>query len=304
MYCVHRIKMNRYINIIKLTWMITSLLFILIIIVQKKGQIYYIINNIPLFNILIALLFIFGGKIFLIYNMYFSLTNVNVKLPYIICFEIYNTSQIAKYIPGSIWHFVGRIEIYRRKGIDIKKIRQSLLYENIAILCGSFFCGMIFILISDKKVFNKILYTLYDNIMLYYFLSILFVVLLIIIIFGNYKYNKLKINIQYVPIFKTILLQCMVWICLGTSLWFIIIPFNSSDLSIYYTISLFAFAYAVGFLTPFAPAGLGAREGILVLGLSGYFQPINAIGLAGISRILYIFAEIILYIISITIPKD
>jgi uncharacterized membrane protein YbhN (UPF0104 family) len=64
-------------------------------------------------------------------------------------------------------------------------------------------------------------------------------------------------------------------------------------------VGLYALAYAIGFLVPFAPAGIGIREAILVAGMSTLISTEEAIVLASLNRIIYIILEVGIVLILI-----
>ena len=55
---------------------------------------------------------------------------------------------------------------------------------------------------------------------------------------------------------------------------------------------LFAGAYAVGFLVPFAPAGLGVRDAILTLGLLPYMPAGEALAVTVLARVVYLVVDV------------
>jgi hypothetical protein len=57
-------------------------------------------------------------------------------------------------------------------------------------------------------------------------------------------------------------------------------------------------AHAIGFLVPFAPAGLGIREAVIAVCLTPYLQFDSAIFLATINRALFFAMEFFLFSIA------
>ena len=85
-----------------------------------------------------------------------------------------------------------------------------------------------------------------------------------------------------------------VWIFFGASLWITIIPFTYYSPPYSFILGIYCIAYIAGFFVPFAPAGLGIREPVLVLGLTLFVNIDIAILLAGINRIVYFGVEVLL----------
>ena len=78
---------------------------------------------------------------------------------------------------------------------------------------------------------------------------------------------------------------------LGSAFWLTLSPFSVDTISWSYVVGVYCLAYLVGFLVPFAPAGLGAREAVLVAGAGPLVGVDVAIFLAAVNRILYLLAE-------------
>ncbi|MCG7888370.1 MAG: hypothetical protein JAY93_20245 [Candidatus Thiodiazotropha taylori] len=93
----------------------------------------------------------------------------------------------------------------------------------------------------------------------------------------------------------------LIWLVLGFAFWITLTPFSASEIGLVFIIGLYAFSYAIGFAVPFAPAGIGIRESVLVLGLAPFLDINTAIILAALNRVFYIFIEIILAALSVTI---
>ncbi|MCU7890301.1 MAG: hypothetical protein KZQ78_01300 [Candidatus Thiodiazotropha sp. (ex Ustalcina ferruginea)] len=97
---------------------------------------------------------------------------------------------------------------------------------------------------------------------------------------------------MYTP--ASLLIVLLIWTFLGLSFWITLLPLSIIEIGLVYIIGLYAFSYAVGFVIPFAPAGIGIRESILVFGLIPYLDTNTSIILATLNRIFYIAIEIIL----------
>lgn len=84
-------------------------------------------------------------------------------------------------------------------------------------------------------------------------------------------------------------LMVPVWLCYSLAL-VLLVP--SPDLTMALTLgSSFAIAHAAGILVPFAPAGLGAREGVLALLLTPVLGVGSAAAVALVARLLHSLAD-------------
>ncbi len=91
------------------------------------------------------------------------------------------------------------------------------------------------------------------------------------------------------------MIYLLVWISLGIAFFLFvksIYPIHITQFPI--IMSIFAFAWSIGFMTLITPGGLGVREGILSLLLTSCLPPATATLIALLSRIWVICIEIIL----------
>ncbi len=51
--------------------------------------------------------------------------------------KAYSTAQLAKYVPGNVFHFVGRHMIHRAEGMDDKRLVVATLVENVLLLLAA-----------------------------------------------------------------------------------------------------------------------------------------------------------------------
>ena len=256
---------------------------------------------IPSFNLIVAFGTLFIGKVFLSRVSLLSIRYFNHFLPFKKIFTIYNNTQMAKYIPGSIWQYVGKAGAYAKEGIDSTTIKKSLILETLWILFSASLLGIILVLTGSTINFNYIVEKI-EN----YFLVYL-CVFSILVIFCFYFYKNVKsffktIFLNRILNLRMILMLLIIWFSLGASFFTILTPHivNPNISQFLNVVGLYALAYAIGFLVPFAPAGVGIREALLVAGISGIIGAERAIVLASLNRIIYIIMEVfIVFMIAI-----
>lgn len=255
-----------------------------------------VIQKLPVTTLFIAFSSIVVAKFFLVQAMYLALQRYQVNLTYFRCFIIYNVTQLGKYIPGSIWQFVGRISFYREENISNDKIRDTLLLETFWVVFSALAIGLCLILLVQHQLLIQLLSDLPGPLTHpYTSLTLAGLIVLITLLFKKtlIKYAK---RFMFSP--GITLVVSIIWICLGFSFWITLLPFTSNELSFVYIIGLYALSYALGFAVPFAPAGIGIREAVLVMGLLPYLDANTSIILATINRLFYIVSEIFLVLIS------
>jgi len=247
-------------------------------------------------TIVLAVCAIVLAKCCLSINMRFAASKAGLCISMKDSYCIYNRTQLAKYIPGSIWQFVGRMVILRERGASPAAIRDSLLAEHAWIVGSAALLGVVLVLFSRPDLVeywvNKVGITkaVYAAILIVAFLFSLLI--LFMLMWNKFAYWLLRL----LPSVRALIVLSMTWVFMGIAFWVILGPFWVTPVPFLYAVGIYCIAWVVGFLVPFAPAGLGVREGILVFAMSPFLPVETAILLSAINRVLCFFSELILVI--------
>lgn len=244
--------------------------------------------------LLSSVLLTIAAKLFLGENARIAARRSGVEIGYIEAFRIYNLSQIGKYLPGSIWQFVGRAAAYRNLGAGYASIRDALICESLWIVAGALTIGVTFVgtaaislLVNGLSTF--VLWWLGVGLAIGGFGAV-----------AALLWNR-GVMMRYArlarPPGRAIVAQGCIWLLLGLAFWVLA---RASGLSIApsFAIGLFALGYAIGFLVPIAPAGLGIRDGILTLGLMPYLSAGEALAVTVMARLIYLFVDLLLALVQ------
>ena len=60
------------------------------------------------------------------------------NLDLIEAWRISSIASLGRYLPGKIWLFVGKIAMSKQRGLDIKRVSSSLMFEIIGNVIGAF----------------------------------------------------------------------------------------------------------------------------------------------------------------------
>lgn len=230
------------------------------------------------------------------------------KVPVKMVLNLYFRSNIAKYLPGNVFHFAGRHLLVNEKIVghyhllfaNIIEIGLLILTSCIMVTAGVF-SGQIQI---PEKVISLIqLKFLFAG-------SALALSVLAIAVLFLYKHNKLDILIRIfhilkpgkiVHLFYAALLYSIMFITTGAILYFILViitPGGFSCWKLLQVIFIFTLAWVAGYIVPGAPGGVGIREAILIIMLSASYEA-SVIAMASlILRFITILGDIMTYIYS------
>jgi len=292
------LKSQKYLRIVKWVWIIAVIL---------AGS-YYLITNwdkmiqffalVPKRNLFLSAFFLLLGKLCLVFLPKFSLEKEGFKLSYFQVFFIVTITQLGKYIPGGVWHFVGRYNAYQNQDISIKKSTKAILSENIWLLSGAIAVGTLFGLSSKlgHELLSSIKFPTQSTYLIIYGIVIFLFWIALLIIYESFLNRKFP-TIHLSSIIKLISFQFVTWTFLGISFLFIFPEFSMNiapDVIFGYSIS-----WAIGYVIVFAPGGIGIREGALVWIFSSLFITGDILIYSTVHRFLYVAVEFIMGFFSL-----
>ena len=193
-----------------------------------------------------------------------NIHNANIKYSDVI--NVYVKSNIYKYFPSNVMHYVGRNIIAMKYKLDQKKTTFSTIVEITIIVTSTIIFGL-FLIIYQKK---------------FIYLSI---GLIALTLFAVKKFNLLKPTLITISI---TILNNLIFVILfnvynETNHYFN----NFSKISLYQTVS-----WLIGYLTPGAPGGLGVKEFVLIK-ISGSIMASSIAIIAIIHRIILISGDLL-----------
>lgn len=238
-------------------------------------------------------LFIVVAKLGLVLTMRTAASGAGLQLSLKDSYWIYNMTQLGKYVPGSIWQFVGRVVILKRRGSPGTQIRDAMLAEHGWVLSTALFLSTALILVAQPRFFLD--WTSSMGISPWLWLSVACGTILALLGAGYayFKSRLLRWLWRMRPPPAAVLVLALTWSMLGLSYWVPLAPFAEKPVPWHYAVGVYCFAYIAGFLVPFAPAGLGIRESILTFAMLPYLPIETSVLLASINRVLYFAAELI-----------
>lgn len=195
--------------------------------------------------------------------------------------QTYLTTNIAKYLPGNVWHFYGRINAAKQKGIPINTATLSLLLE--ALLMASAACLLasggsqswlqcaiaLVILIGVHPTFlNPVLRQV-----------------------GKLKKSTSPMQLAYYPLIPLLgELGFLGLRAIGFVITFLALrPIHAADLPL--LISGFSWSWLIGFIVPGLPGGVGVFEAIAIAFLSPAFPAGQVLGAVALYRLVNTVAE-------------
>jgi uncharacterized membrane protein YbhN (UPF0104 family) len=260
------------------------------------------ISNQGYFLLLCSFVFTFLSHVFAGVVWGIILDIFKIKLAQIEVIKIYLITNIAKYLPGNIWHFYGRISALTGKGYSLYVAGLSVVLEPLLMACA----GLLITIISAN-------FGLINNDKNGLFLAGQFSLLVAVLVgihpqiinpilqkLTRSKLKKLNDHPQELSKLTSyplvpLLGELGFLLIRGTGFIFALmalIPIKISSIPILF--SVFSFAWLLGLVIPGAPGGMGVFEATVIAGLdTTQFPPAIVLGALGLFRIINILAEAI-----------
>lgn len=222
--------------------------------------------------------------------------------------NLYLKSNIAKYLPGNVFHFAGRHILVKENNISHTHLMLSNLSEIFLLVFTSILivtAGLIFdLIIIPEKIISLISFRyIVTGLVIMAFISAAVLIILIVKKQHRRIIRILKIiNIRNLKeILSAVILYSTMFIITGSILFIIFYmlkPGNSGFYLIYQIIFVFTLSWVLGYIVPGAPGGVGIREAVIIIMLSPVSDPQTSALCSLVLRLITIIGDIISFLIS------
>lgn len=269
-------------------------LFFLILIWKQAAAVDWAVITVEWNNLILAFVLLFVGQALQSQLCWITQNALGYAVGPMTIHRVWFFSQIAKYIPGSLWQIAARTAFYLQQGVPLGIGSAATLWELVATIAGSLVIGTFSFMLGPDR------YWLALGALLLVLLSVAFymrwpwrlLVSLRICLARRMIDALAQVNERTGMTLNLFLLSAGVWLIVGVGFYFLAHAFGvSSRLTVWNAIVIFNVAYSVGFLVIVAPSGLGVREVVLSLFLAPYFPPLTLAAFILIARLWWISAE-------------
>lgn len=216
--------------------------------------------------------------------------------------KVYFLSNLWWYLPGKVWYAVGRTYLGQQQGVSVGVISTSVLMEMALTLTSSALMATLALPLVSPLLGAKSLYL--GVAVLVLGLAVLHPALMkpaLALLEHLLPGPKQAINhpLRYSVMMSLLVGYLFIWGFVGAAFFVLLNAIYPLPLTWLPTVvAIYAISWIAGFLTPFAPSGLGVREGTMIL-LLGQYLPVPAVTSAAILfRIWLILAEVIWAVVA------
>jgi hypothetical protein len=206
--------------------------------------------------------------------------------------RIWFLSNLARYVPGNVWSFVGAVELARREGVA-RRTTLAVMALNQALAVGMALAVGLPVLVAEHARLGRAagagLALLAGGVAV----AALLWRPLLRLARRRYPDLRLKDLLPSPPVAAGLALGYgLYWVVTGlafTALVRGLVHVGAGEVPL--LVAGYAAAYAVGFLSIITPAGIGVREGVLVAALTGTLGLGPATLVAVVSRVWMMLVE-------------
>ena len=207
--------------------------------------------------------------------------------------RIWFLSNLARYVPGNVWSFVGAVELARREGVARPVTLAVMAYTQVLSVGVALLAGLPVLLAEWARLGRP---------------ALLGAVAVAVVagVAAAFRRQLLALarrrlpglgGAELVPAPGTVALLVVgyaaYWAVTGLAFAALVASaYRLAPGDIPLVVAAFAAAYAVGFLSLLTPAGLGVREGVLVVALAPVLPAGPALVVALVSRVWMMVAEL------------
>jgi glycosyltransferase 2 family protein len=207
--------------------------------------------------------------------------------------RIWFLSNLARYVPGNVWSFVGAVELARREGVARPVTLAVMAYTQVLSVGVALLAGLPVLLAEWARLGRP---------------ALLGAVAVAVVagVAAAFRRQLLALarrrlpglgGADLVPAPGTVALLVVgyagYWAVTGLAFAALVASaYRLSPGDVPLVVAAYAAAYAVGFLSLLTPAGLGVREGVLVIALSPVLPAGPALVVALVSRVWMMVAEL------------
>jgi uncharacterized membrane protein YbhN (UPF0104 family) len=209
------------------------------------------------------------------------------------CHYSYARSQIAKYLPGNVFHYAGRYALSRSMGASDRAILSATVEELLGVATVFAVCGTVAAALSGAQL---LIWNTLPLPLLGLFMAVVLAAgrcLLSMPVVGRYRLQGWSARLlQSWGLFLMFLALSLVVILLLTGQ----IRDIAGAEQLATLVSAFCLSWLVGFLVPGAPGGIGVREAAFILLLAPLGMGVQALNIVLQFRLITIVGDTLFFV--------
>jgi uncharacterized membrane protein YbhN (UPF0104 family) len=206
--------------------------------------------------------------------------------------RVYFISQLGKYLPGSVWTIAAQAQMSRDIGVKrTASVGISLIALLNSVATGLAF-GLAILPLANPGLVGRYWWLIPIGLLLLSLLMPPVVKIGLKLGLGVLRQPTLAPMYSWRVVLRSCIAQVCNWIFSGIQLWLVLVALGQDPVRLFLpSIAAFALACALGILLIPFPAGVGVREVVISIALTGLVAPEIAVLAAVVSRALFAVAD-------------
>lgn len=265
---------------------LSGVAFVALKIKEHAGQIDISGFSAGIWSSLVVLAFVYGGANVLLARAWWNLLKQHkLQVPWRWALKTYGVSQINKYIPGNIFHLAGRQAMGMAAGFGAQPLARCSLWE--LMLIGAI--GGVFGILAAPLKWNQVSLGMAIGL----WALVMTVSIALLRSFGAWSLSRaLGWQAGFLWISSVVFMIVLKLVAQEDAL-------QSPAWPILW--GAYVLAWLAGLLSPGAPAGVGVREAVLLLLLSGHFAQADLLLAVVVGRVITASGDLLFYLYALTL---
>ena len=189
-----------------------------------------------------------------------------LQIPKVDAIRLFMIANLGRYIPGKIWQIAGLAALAKDRGVAPGiAVGAAVLGQGIALVVAAGLGIGVYDTILPPGYFSLISIVLIGSVIVLATIPVSFKAGAKLLL--SFRGSQTIETPNPTSGLRWLLLYLVNWIVYALAFWMMVVSFDS-DISLIPVATAFPAAYVLGYLMIFAPAGLGVREGFLIVFLS------------------------------------
>ncbi|OII08585.1 lysylphosphatidylglycerol synthase transmembrane domain-containing protein [Curtobacterium sp. MCBA15_005] len=209
--------------------------------------------------------------------------------------SIFFVGQLGKYIPGGVWSIAAQAELGRAHGLQRTGSAVAALASMLVSMVTAAVVGIVAVLLASSTGFATFWWLIPLIVVGLVCLTPPVLGRLIAVAFRILRRPAQDTTLTWTGTVMSLVWSLVMWLAYGVQATLVLRVFGADSPTLFpVAVGAYAVAWLVGFVVVIAPAGIGPREGILVLLLGSVAGGSAPLALAVISRVFMTIGDVVL----------
>lgn len=272
---------------------VLAVALVVLALVRQWGQVRDQVDRLSVGWCLLALGFAVAGLAANAMTWKSLLDDLGSPLPPAAAARIFLLGQLGKYLPGSVWPVLAQMELGTRYAVPRRRSAATAVVTIVLGLTAGAVLAAACLAVASREVTSHywpLLLALPVGVALLWPPLLTGLVNLALRLVRR---DPLEHPLSFAGVGRAVAWSLLSWVLLGLQLWAITRDLGATRPALLLSVGAFAAAWVIGFLVVVAPAGVGVREGVLVLVMASALPTGRVLLLAVVSRLVMTLGDVL-----------